>query len=163
MDISDKTSFGGKTLLRWKAPEFEAPEMDNRLYAYVFLPLIAIVGYAIYQNSLVVAITFILIGVIIYLQLHKEPQVIDFAVTADGVAAGNELFEYENIKSFWIFYDPPHEKHLSLHTRGHLLPFVHIPLESQNPVELRETLSEYVPEVKQNHGFVDALERFLRI
>lgn len=152
-----------KTLIGWQAPEFEVYEKDNKWYAYLSLLLLAIIGYAIYSNSLIMAIVFILIGVILYIQLHKEPMIIDFAITTDGVIAGKEIFEYENIQSFWIFYNPPHEKYVSFHTRGRLVPFIHIAIDDQNPVELRSILIKYIPEIKQEPGLVDVLERFLRI
>lgn len=165
-NIPENNSLGRyakKTLLGWQAPEFEVYEKDNRWFAYLSLILIAIIGYAVYSNSLIMAIVFILIGVILYIQLHKEPAIIDFAITTDGVIAGKEIFEYENIRSFWIFYNPPYEKYLSLHTRGHLVPFIHIAIDDHNPVELRAILIKYIPEIKQEPGMVDVLERFLRM
>lgn len=155
--------YAQKTMLGWQAPEFEVYEKDNKWYAYLSLLLLAIIGYAVYSNSLIMAIVFILIGVILYIQLHKEPMIIDFAITTDGVIAGKEIFEYENIQSFWIFYNPPHEKYVSFHTRGRLVPFIHIAIDDQNPVELRAILIKYIPEIKHDPGLVDVLERFLRI
>ncbi|OGI16556.1 MAG: hypothetical protein A2Z52_01860 [Candidatus Moranbacteria bacterium RBG_19FT_COMBO_42_6] len=152
-----------RALISWQAPEFEVYEKDNKWYAYISLILIAIIGYAVYSNSLIMAIAFILIGVILYIQLHKEPKIIDFALTTDGVVAGREIFEFDQIRSFWIFYDPPHEKYISFHTKGHLVPFIHIAIDDQNPVELRRILIKYIPEIKQEPNLVDMLERFLRI
>lgn len=165
-DIPETSPLGRsaqRAMLSWRAPEFEVYEKDNKWYAYIALVLIAIIGYAIYSNSLIMAIVFILIGVIIYLQIHKEPKIIDFAITADGVIAGKEIFDFEHIQSFWIFYDPPHEKYISFHTRGHLVPFIHIAIDDQDPVELRAILIKYIPEIKQEPNMVDMLERFLRI
>jgi len=152
-----------RALLSWQAPEFEVYEKDNKWFAYISLILIAIIAYAVYSNSLIMAIAFILIGVILYIQLNKEPKIIDFAITTDGVIAGREIFEFDQIQSFWIFYDPPHEKYVSFHTRGHLVPFIHIAIDDQDPVELRHILIKYIPEIKQEPGLVDVLERFLRI
>lgn len=153
----------GKIIARWQAPEFEAYERDKRWYAYAALILIAIISYAVYTNSPVSAIVFILIGAVGYIYLNKEPKIIKFSLTDTGIIAGREIYEFEQLHSFWIFYDPPQEKLISFHTKSYLLPFVHIPLDREDPVKMRQILLKYIPEVKQKPSFVDMLERLLRI
>ncbi len=150
-------------LARWQAPEFETYERDRRWEMYLALVLAAIVAYAVFTNSPIMAITFILIGVVAYIYMNKEARILDFMVTSDGVVAGKELYPFENIKSFWIFYEPDGKKVISLHTRSYLPPYVHIPIHEEDPVELREILLQYVPEIKQEEGVIDTLERLLRI
>jgi len=150
-------------LVHWQAPEFEIYEQDQKWLTYIGLVLVIIIGYAIWDNSLIMAITFVLIGVVGYIYIEKAPRTLDFMVTHDGVVAGREIFEYENIKSFWIFYEPEGQKVISLHMNGGILPYVHIPIHDQNPVHIRESLLLNLHEIKQGHNFVDTLERFLRI
>ena len=155
--------YANKFLARWSALEFETQEREKRWYLYAAFIFIAIIGYAVYKDSPVMAITFILIGVILYINLNKDPKVIEFGIVKEGVVAGNQLYGFDNIKSFWIFYDPPYEKTLSLHTVSHFLPIIHIPLDQENPVEIRKILVRYISEVKQNHGFIDHLEKILKL
>ena len=121
------------------------------------------VAYALYTNGPIMAITFILIGIVGYIHLQKDPRVITFAITSKGIIADKELYLYENINSFWIFFDPPHTKTISLHTKASVLPFVHIPLQKEDPVHLRELIMQNIPEIKQDPSLIDALERFLHI
>lgn len=148
-------------LAHWRAPEHELQEKDRNWYLYVSFVLLAIIGYAVYTNSPVMAITFILIGMVGYIFLSKEPQIIDFAVTPKGVVAGKEIYEFENILSFWIFYEPRQTKIISLRMKHKLLPYVHIPVHQEDPVEIRSLLLEYIPEVKQEPNIVDAFENFI--
>jgi len=150
-------------IAHWQAPEFEEYERDRKWYIWVSVALVAIVGWAIYTNSPVMAITFILIGVVGYIYMQQAPRILDFMITYDGVVAGREIFEFDNIESFWIFYEPPHIKVLSLKTDSHLLPFVHIPIEEENPVHIRQILLKFIPEEKQEEGMVQVMERILRI
>lgn len=150
-------------LAHWKAPEFEVYERDRKWYLWVSFFLIAIIGWAIYSNSLVMAITFILIAVVGYIYIEKEPRVIDFIITPDGISAGKEVYAFDNIRSFWIFYEPPHVKIISLKTESHLLPFVHIPIHDEDPVHIRQLLLDYIPEEKQEEGLLQILERLLRL
>jgi hypothetical protein len=151
------------TLVHWQAPEFEVYEQDRKVLTYIALVLAVIIGYAVYQNSLIMAITFILIGVVGYIYIDKEPRTMDFLITHDGVIAGSEIFEYENIKSFWIFYEADDKKVISLHMNSGIMPYVHIPIHNEDPVKIREALLQNLHEIKQSHNFVDTLERFLRI
>jgi len=154
---------GMETLIHWQGPEYEHYPKEKFWYAGATLILSAIVIYALVTNSPIMAITFVLVGVVGYVQLEKLPRVLDFKVTTDGVMAGNEIYKFDNIKSFWIFYEPPHTKILSLHIGALLTPYIHIPVHQIDPVKLRELLMDFVPEVKQEPTLVDTLERVLHI
>ncbi|MEF3692040.1 MAG: hypothetical protein V3574_03230 [Candidatus Moraniibacteriota bacterium] len=154
---------GYGTLMHWQGPEYEHYPREKTWYAVAVVILSTIIIYALVKDSPIMAITFLLIGIVGYIQLERFPRVLDFRVTTDGVMAGNELYEFENIKSFWIFYEPPHTKILSLHTDAMLTPFIHIPVHQIDPVKLRQILLEYVPEVKQKPTLTDTVARLLRI
>jgi uncharacterized membrane protein len=147
----------------WEAPEFEVYERDRRWYLIATLALAAIIIYALVSNSPIMAITFILIGIVGYIYIQKEPRILEFAITHDGVMAGNELYHFDDISSFWIFYNPPIQKVISLHMRGKFVPFIHMPIHRENPVEIRHILMDFIPEVKQEPSLIDAAERILRI
>lgn len=154
---------GHGALLHWQGPEFEHYTKEKIWYVVASVILSAIIIYALVTNSPVMAILFVTIGIVGYIQLEKFPRVLDFKVTIDGVMAGRELYEFDNIKSFWIFYEPPHTKILSLHTDAILTPYIHIPVHQIDPVELREILLEFIPEVKQKPTLIDTVERVLHI
>ena len=84
-------------------------------------------------------------------------------ITEDGVIAGKEIFEYDRIKSFWIFYEEDGSKVISLHMHSLITPYMHIPIGEENPVTIREALLENVEEIKQEHNIVETLERLFRI
>lgn len=150
-------------LLSWEAPEYEVYERDKRWYIIATLIIAAIIIYALISNSPIAAITFILIGVVGYLYLQKEPRVLEFSITYDGMMAGNELYHFDNIQSFWIFYEPPIQKIISLHMKGKFVPYIHIPINKENPVEIRHILLDFIPELKQDPSLIDAAERIFRI
>ncbi|HAV11160.1 MAG TPA: hypothetical protein DCX32_01280 [Candidatus Moranbacteria bacterium] len=149
--------------ISWRAPEYEIYEKSATWYSVAALIFLAIAAYAMWTNSPIMAITFILIGVVGYIYLQKDPRMLDFSISHMGVQAGDEMYEFENMESFWIFYDPPHTKTLSLHTKASFMPFVHIPLADEDPAVVREVMMRFLSEEKQEAGFVDALERFLHI
>jgi len=150
-------------LLQWKAPEFETFQRDKKWYIFILLALLAVVGYALYTNSLVMAITFILIGVVGYIYINKEPRILNFVITDDGIIAGREIYAFKNVESFWIFYEPYGIRVISLHLNSYLMPYVHIPIHNQDPTKVRKILLEYIPEEEQEPGIVETMDRIIRL
>ena len=150
-------------IMHWKAPEFEIYERDRKWYLYVSFILIAIVIYAVFTNSLLMAITFILIGALGYIYLNKEPRILNFLITKEGVVAGRELYPFDNLKSFWVFYEEDDLRVISLHTQSFLAPYIHIPIHDQDPAEIRKILLSYIPEEEHKPGAIDTLDRLLQL
>jgi hypothetical protein len=160
---NNQVNDSGKILHQWRAPEFEVYEKSARWYLIAFIFMVALIAYALIINAPIMAITFILLGIVGYIHAQKDPRVITFTVTSEGIIADKEMYPYENINSFWIFYEPPYTKTISLHTKASMLPYVHIPIQDEDPAFLHELLSQYIPEIKQETRFVDTLERVLHI
>jgi hypothetical protein len=155
--------FSADVILHWRAPEFEVLERDHKWYITISAILFLIVGYAILVNAIVMAITFILIGVVGYIYIHKEPRVLNFMIVEKGLVAGRDMYEFENLQSFWIFYEPDKTGLISLHTKSYLSPFVHIPIHDQDPARIREILVKYIPEEKKEPGVYEILSRLLKL
>ena len=153
----------GEVLLYWQAEEHEPLELGPKSTIIVTVILIAIIAWALYTNSPLMAITFILIGVVGYLSLYREPRVLPFMVTERGIIAGNEFYEYDTLHSFFIYTEPPFENILSIQTSGKLVPYVHIPAMGVDIAHLRDVLDEFIPEEKHQPGLVDTLEKLLHI
>lgn len=153
----------GEILHAWSAPEFEVYEKSARWYLIGIIFISAIILYALFTNSPIMAVTFILLGIVGFIHLQRDPRVVEFAITSKGILADKQLYAYDNIHSFWIFYQEPNIKIISLHTKASMLPFVHIPIADEDPVHLRKMMLHYIPEIKQDPSIIDALERFLHI
>jgi hypothetical protein len=153
----------GQILLHWDAPEHEPLEIGPKARIIVLFLLIAVIGWALYTNSPLMAITFILIGMTGYLALHHEPRTLPFYVTTKGIVAAKEFYEFEDIESFHLYDEPPFDNLLSIKTNGHLVSHVHVPITTLPKEELRGTLVRFIPEDKHEPGLVDTLEKFLHI
>jgi hypothetical protein len=160
LSYSEKTYYDAY-FQQWNAPEHEPYTVGKRFYFFSTIILAAIVVYALISNSPIMAITFILIGVVGYVFLQKEPKLINFKISSQGVTTDQEIYEFENLKSFWIFYEPPYEKMLSLESKNKMMPHINIPLGNEDPVKIRQILIDFIPEVKQEHNIVDIAERLL--
>lgn len=149
-------------LLQWQTPEFESREISRNFYLWSGAFILATIVYALATNSPVMAITFILIGIMGYITLERDPLMLRCAITGEGVIVEKELYVFENIESFWIVYEED-DKYISLKTTGKLTPFVHIPLGNENPAKIRDILIEYIPEEKHDPTLIDTIGKMLHI
>lgn len=153
----------GEIFYSWEAPEFETYEKSRNWYIIAGIFILLMVVYAIFKNAPIMAVTFILIGIVGFIYSQKDPRIVTFSITSKGVLADRQFYLYENIFSFWIFYEPNYTKTISLHTKASVLPFVHIPIEDEDPVKLRELLMQNIPEIKQDQSLINTIERVLHI
>jgi hypothetical protein len=153
----------GELLLSWQEPEYDTFDLGPRSRLIVTALLVLIVAWALYTDSPLMAITFILIGVIGYLLEQAQPRVIDFALTSRGVLSGRQFYPYETLQSFHIYEDEPFKDTLSLHTDGNFVSHIHIPVKTPDTEEVFRTLSRFVPELPHEPNFLDSLEKLMHI
>lgn len=151
-----------KALIQWQAYEFKPRVISRSFYVWIGIFLLAVIIYALVSNSPVMAITFILIGIMGYITLEQDPALLNCTVTKSGIIVGRELYDFETIESFWVQYEE-HEQYISIKTNGALTPFTHIPLGDENPVTIRDILSQYIPEERHDKTFIDIIEKILHI
>ncbi len=163
MAQSHLSPYFGNILLEWNAPEHDTFSLGPKARIIVTLSLITIIAWALYTNSPLMAITFILVGIVGYLLHISEPKTYHLALTEKGILAHNEFYAYDSIRSFFIHTDPPLSGLLSLRTRGKLNPHVHIPLADLDKSTIRLFLREHIPEEPHDPSMIDILERLLHI
>lgn len=148
------------TFFRWQTYEFSYKKPGRAFLFWSGLFLIALVGYALYSNSPIMAITFVLIGLTGYTLLHKDPRFLDCHIIQDGIIVNRELYTFDSIVSFWIFALPD-RSFLSLKTRTLIAPCIHVPIEPTDADMLRDVLSQFIPEKKQEPLLIDIFEKML--
>ena len=148
--------------LSWQAPDFESSPMDRRVFLGLIALLLGIIVYALVENSPIMAITFILLGMVTFLHSRKPAKTLACRLRKDTIIVGNEAYPFDNIASFWIIYEPG-EKSLFLKTKASLISSIRIPLGDMSPNRLREALLPNIRELKYEPTILDTLSRFLHI
>lgn len=148
--------------IEWTAPEFEKYQKEPFWYIIGAIVVLLILVGAILLKNIFFALIIILAGLAIYIYSKKEPRQVKFKLSGQGIQVGNVLYPYANLRSFWIFYDPPELKYLSVESEKLLLPYIKIPLADQDPVILRNFLIQYIPEKHQEESLIDIIARRLR-
>lgn len=162
-NIEDETNLNYEpNFISWTCPEIHHELISHRWRKAIIILLIAMAVLSIvWQGSILSAITFIGLALVTAMHFIHEIKHQRYAIHPKGVLVGDRLYEYKNLSSFWINYDPEGIKELSIEGKGLLSPYIKIPLGDQNPVEIRTALMNYLPEEQHPERIEDFLRRKL--
>ena len=151
-----------KTHLEWITPEFEYYKKSKNWFIVTSIIAGILLLIAIFTKNFLFGL---LIGISYFLittYSSKKPNDVKLSIGPKGIKINNILYEFENLKSFWIFYDPPKIKELSLRSKKTVMPYIKAPIGNENPVEIRRILIKYLPEKKHKESAIDNLARNLK-
>jgi len=151
-----------KNTIKWSAPEFEQYEKGKSWYVITGIIAVILFLIAIFTKNFLFALMITLAYFIISAYASKKPQEIKLTITSQGVKVKQILYTFENLSSFWLFYDPPEIKELSLRSKKSIMPYIRIPLGEQDPVAIRQMLIKYLPERKHKESLIDNLARQIK-
>ncbi len=163
--VVDESMIMGNTLLEWSIAEYEEHIRPTAWYVIMTILGSFLVGYAILTDNFMFAIIIVLFAIIVFLQSHQKPIVVPFRITELGIIINNRLYQYSELKDFYIIYQPPQIKMLFIETEASLRPRLRIPLMDTNPNEVRELLLEFLEEnvEKEEEPFSDKVAREWKI
>ena len=107
------------------------------------------------------AVYFALSSSVLILYSNKKTGVKKIAIDNQGIHIDENSFSYQELKSFWIAYDPGEEKELSIEPQKWYLPYVKLGLENQNPLEIRAHLINFIPEREHQKTLADLINKEL--
>jgi hypothetical protein len=161
------TSKNKKTLpeiVTWKASDIQHHQRPAAWYMGLAIVSIGLIGFALYNHSIIMLITFVLIVFVIFILSLQPSRLVTYKITRTGVAIGRVNYPYQVIKKFWIAYNPPETKTLNLETTAYLNNRVIIQLGNQDPIEVKLYLSHYLEEdLDRIESFSESLARSLKI
>jgi hypothetical protein len=145
----------------WEAPEFTHYKKDRKWYVYFISGTAAAVTLALVFGSGLTALLFGLFGVIIFFMADQKPRDITYSISPLGFAIGDKYHEFSEIDSFWIHYTPDIQE-ISFKSKKMFSPYIKLPLGEQDPVFIRDLLSNYLPEDRQEEEITDIILRRIR-
>jgi len=148
--------------IKWTTLEFEKHEKGKKWFIFLGLISLVFVIIAAIFNNFLLSIIIILATFILFVYAKKEPRKINFIIDGRGIKIDNKLYKYKEIKSFWMFYEPPEVKELSIRSNKAFMPYIKIPLSKQNPAEIRRFLLRFLPEREHRESIIEAWMRRIR-
>jgi len=143
----------------------EKNKLNVSMLAIVGLVGIALITYFAISQNYLASFLFFLAGITVAIGLYsknKNTQNIICKIKTEGVQINDDLYPYENLKSFWIFYDPPYHQELSIRSKKMFTGgYIKIPLGEEDPLKIRKFLIKFIPEKKQEEALVDVFARMV--
>lgn len=152
----------GKILFLWSAYEYEYYEKSADWYWWVGFVAIILLGFALWQRSFLFVLVLLLGWFTIVLYAIRPPQMISFSVAERGVLIGDRLYLWHDLRSFWIFYNPPMRKELVITPKKALLSAFKMNLGDADPSALHDILIKFLPEIEEEDSLIDNLARLVR-
>lgn len=148
--------------IQWQAPEFEKYEKGPAWFIVSGIFALIVFTVVIIMKNFIFAILIVIMVFVIYIYALKEPRLVTFKISGNGIAVNDKIYSFEELKSFWIFFEPPETKELSVRSKKWLMPLIKIPLDRQDPTLIRSALIKFIPEQTQEQSVIDVIARNLR-
>ncbi|MDD3284073.1 MAG: hypothetical protein PHZ07_00585 [Patescibacteria group bacterium] len=154
----------GKTLAQWHFPEFEPHDRNLLWYILLFVIATTFVIYSIITINFLFAVIVVMVVIILLMQNRKNPQEMEISIKEAGIDIGEKFYHYNNIKDFFIIYQPPEISNLYLELKNGFKTRLSIPLKNQNPVKTRDILLTFLEEnlEREEEPTSDLLSRMLK-
>jgi hypothetical protein len=149
----------------WEAPDREERRRGPRWYAFMSLVALGFVIYAVATGNFLFAFLILLVAIILVLAGNQPPQNVLVQIGKNGVVVDGTLYDYRDLSSFAIVYNPPETKVLYLEPARFYRPRLRIFLQDQNPLDIRGHLKTYLREDidLQDEHLSDIVARLLKI
>lgn len=155
----------GQIFASWQFPEHVKHERSLRWYVFASLIFIVMILLSIFglditffkisgqpfsltvdKGNYLFLVLITLFLVLYFYYERKEIENFTIFLTEDGVIINSKLIEYKSLDNFYLIYFPPKIKNLYLQPKNILKPLIVVPLEDENPLEIREILLQYLKE-----------------
>jgi hypothetical protein len=132
--------------ISWRALEYKRKEKTADWYWAVILIALSIIIASIFTQNLLFAVlvlisTFILISFSI-----NPPKVLNISIDQKGIKVGSENYPYVSLESFWIDVTDEENQKILLKSKKTFKPFIVIPLEEYDHLDVREILLNFLTE-----------------
>ena len=164
-EIIKENTVLGNPLHEWTIQEYEQYERGKRWYLVMGIVGFLSLLYSLITQNFLFTLVIMLFGIILYLQSHQRPPQLPFVITDLGIIIGKRFHSYSELENFYIVYRPPEVKVLFFETKSILEPTVRIPIFNADPIEIRYSLLQYLPEntQKEDEPLSDQIARNLRL
>jgi len=147
--------------IQWEELEYPYKPKGPNWYWGVASGTLAVLIISILTRNFLLGILSVIATFTLGVYGAKKPQKTVYSVGGRGIHAGNRLYTYKNLKSFWINYEPPLKKELILESKKSIMPHIKIPLGDVDPGEVRKTLKKYLREEEVEESLMETIGDWL--
>jgi len=144
--IENKPTGFGNELISWEVDEYEKHTRGPVWFTLATIAGVAMIVYALFTQNFMFAVIILMFGVIYFLSGMRDPARIHVSLTDNGIVVGETFFPFRDMRTFAIVYEPPVVKNLYINLKSRWRPLLSIPLESIDPVQVRDLMLPFAIE-----------------
>jgi len=148
-------------LASWQAPEHNESNFTEKVKTGLVVFASILFAIALLTRNFLFAVFVAIASIVVYMYSRRKPKIIDIKISNTSIKSGVMEYTFDDLQSFWIFYDPPTLSKISIIAKKKLSQYINIPLGDENPEEISEILEQYIPKKKQEESFIDSVARKL--
>lgn len=163
--MADPQEPRGDVLMAWTFPEFVRHERGRGWYIAYAVVTLGLMVFSVFSRNYTFLMLLVLLTLVLLIRLRRDPLPIHFAIRDEGIEVGRDYHPWRELKEFWIIYRPPAVQKIYFTFKSGLRPEIDVALEGQNPIRVRQYLSERLLEnaVREEEPSGDQLSRFLKL
>ncbi len=158
--------YHGELLHEWSFYEHLDHTRGRLWYIVAGLFIIFMSIYCVSTKNFLFLVIIIMSSLFIVMFKFKKPDLLTFSIYEDGIKLEDMFYKWEQIKEYYIIYEPERNvKKIYFLLKALTAPSVGVDLEKENPLLIRETLNQYIPEntVRKYEHLSDQIERLLKL
>lgn len=136
----------GEVFAHWTFPEHTKYEHGRKWYVWFTVLMLGLLIFSLVTLNFLFAVIIIVSAVVIFLNDVREPMQMSFYIGEGGILVGTKFFDYKDIRTFWLIYEPKEVKNLYFSPKSFVQPLISIPLLDQDPLKIRNFLLQYLEE-----------------
>ena len=146
-DTKEQTIDYGDEIIGWQVPEYEKHERSKSWYVIAAIIGILLLIYSFWTANFLFAVIIIITSLIIIIHDGRDPDMVNFNITDEGIIIGRKFYDYDEIKDFAIVYKPKQGvKNLYFEFKNTIKHRLSVPIQDMNPLLIRENLLKYLKE-----------------
>ncbi len=151
-----------RVLIAWEAPEFRKFKKDIKWLIGIIAVVVILGAFFAWQRNWSALAVTVAGALVFYMYGQRDPRVIRYSIDAEGFHRGEQLVDWNDLKSFWIS-ESSEGATLYLETTARFINFEKIDLENVGLADLRRTLSARLPQSKtQSEDLFDRISRIIK-
>lgn len=147
--------------IEWRAPEYEFRKKTADWFWVAGIIAIALIFSAIILKNILFAILVLIGAFSSMMYAARKPNIVSFSIGPKGVRISERIYHYDDLKSFWINYNPPQTKELIIESKKTFMPHIAIMLGDTDPVKTRNYLLKFLPEQKIEESLTTTISRLI--
>ncbi|MCX6810527.1 MAG: hypothetical protein NTY30_02180 [Candidatus Berkelbacteria bacterium] len=151
-----------KPIFYWQATEFESHDKPNNWLLYIVLVAIVLLAILLYMRLWLGAAVVVAACFALYSQSRSRGKKRNYAVYDQGVTVDDKVYTFDQFKSFWVF-SYQDRAIIRLEQLKRLALPVEMPVNDENPEQVRLFLSKHLPEAEdRGEDISDTINRWIK-